>query len=428
MTFTKFRILVLIAIMSCTSVSKAQDVIVDSVKIHFRQGYSTLDKDKFGNDAALKRIADSLRMRNTDTILQLKKVEVTGAASPEGNIPLNKRLSERRANVLFNYMSQYRELPDSLMTFRFLGRDWTGLLEAVKADDNVPYKEETEELLEKIIKSNKEGNDDENHLFVELQKFKDGKPYKYMYAYIFPALRASQLKLWYEKVYNPIGIVKIHRNISLDPGLPDYTLVMPELEPKLACFCHPKFYMAIKTNMLYDALLVPNIGAEFYVGRGWSIGADWMYAWWKTDRKHDYWRIYGGDIQVRKWFGRAAEEKPLTGHHIGIYAQCYTYDFELGGKGIMGGIPGKDLWDKCNWGVGLEYGYSLPITRRLNIDFGIGVGYFGGEYREYKPIDDHYVWQATKKRNYFGPTKLEVSLVWLIGCGNFNKGKGGRQW
>ena len=100
---------------------------------------------------------------------------------------------------------------------------------------------------------------------------------------------------------------------------------MPELEPKLACFCHPKFYMAIKTNMLYDALLVPNIGAEFYVGRGWSIGADWMYAWWKTDRKHDYWRIYGGDIQVRKWFGRAAEEKPLTGHHIGIYAQCYTY-------------------------------------------------------------------------------------------------------
>ena len=203
---------------------------------------------------------------------------------------------------------------------------------------------------------------------------------------------------------------------------------MPELEPKLACFCHPKFYMAIKTNMLYDALLVPNIGAEFYVGRGWSIGADWMYAWWKTDRKHDYWRIYGGDIQVRKWFGRAAEEKPLTGHHIGVYAQCYTYDFELGGKGIMGGIPGKDLWDKCNWGVGLEYGYSLPITRRLNIDFGIGVGYFGGEYREYKPIDDHYVWQATKKRNYFGPTKLEVSLVWLIGCGNFNKGKGGRQW
>lgn len=428
MTLTRFRILVLIAIMSCTSVAKAQDVIADSVKIHFRQGYSTLDKDKFGNDVALKRIADSLRMRNTDTILQLKKVEVTGAASPEGNIPLNKRLSERRANVLFNYMSQYRELPDSLMTFRFLGRDWTGLLEAVKADDNVPYKEETEELLEKIIKSNKEGNDDENHLFVELQKFKDGKPYKYMYSYLFPSLRASQLKLWYEKVYNPIGVVKLHDKVKLNPGLPDYTLVMPELEPTLACFCHPKFYMAIKTNMLYDALLVPNIGAEFYVGKGWSIGGDWMYAWWKTDRKHDYWRIYGGDIQVRKWFGRAADEKPLTGHHIGVYAQCYTYDFELGGKGIMGGIPGKDLWDKCNWGVGLEYGYSLPITRRLNIDFGIGVGYFGGEYREYKPMDDHYVWQATKKRNYFGPTKLEVSLVWLIGCGNFNKGKGGRQW
>lgn len=428
MTFNKLRIAILTAICFCFSAASAQEVIVDSVRIHFRQGYSVLDRDKFGNDTALKRIADSLRMRNTDTILQLKKVEVSGAASPEGSIPLNKRLSERRANVLFEYMSQYRELPDSLMTFRFLGRDWNGLLEAVKADDNVPYKVESLELLEKIVEESEKEGSEENRVFREFMTFKGGKPYRYMYTYLFPALRASQLKLWYEKVYNPIGVVKIHDKFEFNPGLPEYTLEMPVLEPELKCFCHPKFYMAIKTNMLYDALLVPNIGVEFYVGKGWSVGGDWMYAWWKTDRKHDYWRIYGGDIQIRKWFGRAAEEKPLTGHHLGVYAQCYTYDFELGGKGVMGGIPGGDMWDKCNWGVGLEYGYSLPIKRRLNIDFGIGVGYFGGEYREYKPMDDCYVWQATKKRNYFGPTKLEVSLVWLIGCGNFNKGKGGRQW
>ena len=28
---------------------------------------------------------------------------------------------------------------------------------------------------------------------------------------------------------------------------------------------------------------------------------------------------------------------------------------------------------------------------------------------------------------YFGPTKLEISLVWLIGCGNYNKDKGGKR-
>ena len=41
-----------------------------------------------------------------------------------------------------------------------------------------------------------------------------------------------------------------------------------------------------------------------------------------------------------------------------------------------------------------EYGYSLPIARRLNIDFTIGAGYWGGIYHEYKPEADYYVWQS----------------------------------
>ena len=44
---------------------------------------------------------------------------------------------------------------------------------------------------------------------------------------------------------------------------------------------HGPFYMDVKTNMLYDALLVPNIGVEFYVGKNWSLAGNWMYAWWK---------------------------------------------------------------------------------------------------------------------------------------------------
>ncbi len=79
--------------------------------------------------------------------------------------------------------------------------------------------------------------------------------------------------------------------------------------------------------------------------------------------RHWYWRAYGGDIAIRKWWGKAAGEKPLTGHHIGIYGQIFTYDFETGGRGYMGGKPGGTLWDKMNYIVGAEYGYSLPIAR-----------------------------------------------------------------
>ena len=44
----------------------------------------------------------------------------------------------------------------------------------------------------------------------------------------------------------------------------------------------------------------------------------------------------------------------------------------------MGGKPGGTLWDKMNYSTGVEYGYSLPVAYRLNIDFTIAVGYWGG--------------------------------------------------
>lgn len=177
------------------------------------------------------------------------------------------------------------------------------------------------------------------------------------------------------------------------------------------------FCMSLKTNMLYDLLAVPNIGIEFYLGKNWSIAANWMYAWWKTDKHHRYWRTYGGDIAVRKWFGRKAGEKTLSGHHLGLYGQMLTYDFEWEGKGYLG--------DRWSYAGGVEYGYSLPVARRLNIDFTLGVGYLGGEYKKYVPRDGHYVWKATKDRHWFGPTKAEVSLVWLLGPGCNNSKKGG---
>lgn len=179
------------------------------------------------------------------------------------------------------------------------------------------------------------------------------------------------------------------------------------------------FYISARTNMLYDLALIPNIGLDIYLGKNFSLSGNWMYAWWKNDNIYWYWRTYGGDLGVRYWFGKAAKAKPLTGHHVGLYGQIITYDFELGGRGYLG--------DRWTYGGGIEYGYSLPIARRLNIDFNLGFGYLGGEFKEYLPIDGHYVWQATKRRQFIGPTKAEISLVWQIGRGNINAGKGGKK-
>ena len=86
-----------------------------------------------------------------------------------------------------------------------------------------------------------------------------------------------------------------------------------------------------------------------------------------------------------------------------------TYDVEFGGTGYQSA--------KWNYMAGLSYGYSIPIAKRLNIDFNIGIGYFWGNYYKYDYNEEGelYLWEQTKKRRWFGPTRAEFSLVWLLG-------------
>ena len=165
--------------------------------------------------------------------------------------------------------------------------------------------------------------------------------------------------------------------------------------------------------MLYDAALVPNIGLEFHLGSRWAVGANVNYAWWAVNKKHLYWRIYGGELTARKYFGRKRDGYPLSGHHIGVYGQVASYDFELGARGFMSNF---------SYGAGVDYGYSFPIAKSLNLDLSIGFGYIGGKYKVYEPIDECYVWKENRLRNYIGPSKAEISLVWLIGKNKSKKG------
>ncbi len=394
----------------------------DSVKIYFKQSKIDLLTDFKDNGKELNRITDSLCNTYSDSIFRLLRVEVVGGASPEGSVKFNKWLSEQRAGVLFKYLSKYSELPDSVRTTKFLGRDWHGLIRLVKRDHNVPYREETLALLANIADEVDRGVNRKGGQLSRIKKLRNGVPYQYMYTNLFPELRASRINLWYEKVFNPF----CYRPEELLTEIPEELLTNELAELPIIEHCNP-FYMGVRTNMLYDILAAPNIGVEFYLGKNWTIGANWMYAWWKNANHNRFWRIYGGDIQLRYWFGSAAHEKPMTGHHIGIYGQTLTYDFEWGGRGYLGGKPGGSLWDRANWAAGVEYGYSLPIAHRFNIDFTLGIGYFWGTYLEYIPQDGHYVWQATKQRHWFGPTKAEISLVWLIGCDNYNPWKGGEK-
>ena len=63
---------------------------------------------------------------------------------------------------------------------------------------------------------------------------------------------------------------------------------------------HPRMFH-LRSNLLHDVLLVPNVGLECSVGRHWSLLADGSVGWWCIDRKHRYWRLATGEVELRYW-------------------------------------------------------------------------------------------------------------------------------
>ncbi len=395
--------------------------ITDSATIRFHQGKSYLDSALDHNAEILDSLTREINTLSADsTLYRLSRVNVVGAASPEGSVKINNDLSHRRADRIFDYISANTPLTDSIATFTFIGRDWHGLLALAAQDPQLPYRTETIALLSEIAASTAHGESADSDNLLRIQTLRGGEPYRYMYANYFPSLRESSIFVEYTRLLTPVAdntpAIDINVIPEVYPGVFTRHTQQPGRKP---------FYMAVKTNMLYDALAIPNIGLEFYLGKNLSLYGNWMYAWWSNDARHRYWRIYGGDLTLRYWFGSAAHRKPLTGHHIGVYGGVVTYDFEFGGRGYMGGIPGGAIWDRCMYVAGVEYGYSLPVSRRLNIDFTIGLGYCGGKTVEYEPDNKFYIWEKTRRTHWVGPTRAEISLVWLIGRGNYNSKKGG---
>lgn len=421
-------ILLLIAVfatMLCVSAQETVQTDTVSVKVYFRQGYSSFEPAFRDNGIRLQAFVARLREIGVDTTQRLHHVCIVGAASPEGTAKMNERLSEKRAASLKTWLEENFSVEGMTYESHAVGVDWEGLTLLVEESD-MPYRDEVLDILyntpEWVIRDGKVVDGRKR----QLGMLRGGRAWWYMEEHFFPELRSTSMQLFCEitrqprptpvPVTQPDTVTVVVRD-TVQQVLRDTLILRDTVMLAPAVKERRNFYMAVKTNMLYDVLLVPNIGVEFYLGKGWTVGANWMYAWWKSDTRHRYWRTYGGDLNVRKYFGSRTAAKPLTGHHLGVYGQMVTYDFELGGTGYLG--------DRWSWGTGIEYGYSLPVAKRLNIDFAIGIGYLGGEYKVYDPVDNHYVWRETRQRHWFGPTRAEITLVWLIGRGNCNKGKGG---
>lgn len=468
--------------------------------IYFRVNRADVDRTYLENAHVIETMINDIQTTLETEGYTPDSLLIYASASPEGPYELNARLAKLRAESTKRYILQVLpQLSVAKINIESRTNDWSGILQAARADQSLPYRDQIIRVLSDSRITNKDAalrampavyayiRDNmlnkmrtatvTIHVIGKIDEFavqpeftistdtlvafpSEGGLRHIAYAKnvsddVLPEVTAEAE--WVENITVAEDTITVTAKentltqertatllVSCYGKTCEITLTQeaaePVLEPEPAVEPEPvvepepavepdqiedkssekkPYYLAVKTNMIYDLAIIPNVGVELYLGKNISVVGNWMYSWWKDDDIHWYWRTYGGDLALRYWFGPESKEKPLQGHHVGLYGQIITYDFELGGKGLLA--------DRWSWSVGAEYGYSLPIARRLNIDFTLGLGYHKGKFYEYLPIDGHYVWQATKRRQYIGPTKVEISLVWLLGRGNENAGKGGKR-
>lgn len=171
--------------------------------------------------------------------------------------------------------------------------------------------------------------------------------------------------------------------------------------------------VAIKTNMLANAFLSPNIGVEIGIAQRWTLDATGQFNAWTMshDRRWKHWAV---QPEARYWFCDR-----FSGHFIGAHMH--------GGKYNIGGFDGRlhflgtdarKLKDSRyqGWfiGAGVAYGYAWVLGHHWNLEAEIGFGYSYTRFDKYPCAECGTKVETDKPHHYVGPTKAAINLVYLF--------------
>lgn len=170
--------------------------------------------------------------------------------------------------------------------------------------------------------------------------------------------------------------------------------------------------VGIKTNLLSDAALSPNLGLEIGLAPKWTLDITGEVNFWTVDKKD--WRHWYVQPEARYWFC-----EKFAGHFLALNGVAGRYDIgNLGKFSITDKILNTDFGvvkdGRCRgwgFGAGLAYGYAWPVAKHWNIEAELGVGWVWTKYREY-PVDAPRT--NYKYHNYVGLTKLAVNVEYLF--------------
>ena len=155
--------------------------------------------------------------------------------------------------------------------------------------------------------------------------------------------------------------------------------------------------VALKTSGLLWLTTTPNVGVEVALTPKYTLELAGAYNPWtfKDDKKMRFWLV---QPELKYWLCEKFE-----GHFVGLH---------LHGAQYYGGFK-KKRYDGYLAGGGFTYGYDWILSPHWNLEAAIGIGYARLWYKE-SPRTICEKCHEDKTKNYFGPTKAAISLIYTF--------------
>ena len=191
--------------------------------------------------------------------------------------------------------------------------------------------------------------------------------------------------------------------------------------------------LALRTNLLYDATLSPNLGVEVRLDSTWSAGINVGFNAWDIDKsKNKKWRHLLVSPNVRHYFGHKRDSLCVYGYaKDGAYGilrdsvvtrrmqyfegnLIYSH-YNVGNAKIPFGLYSA-IKDRRLQGdllaLGAKYGYAWILARdwRIEAEAGVAVGY--AWFKEYDC--DHCGTYYGKGDRIFLLPQLGINVVYII--------------
>ena len=374
------------------------------VLLHFRIGRSTVDRDYMDNRRTLRHLDGILS--DTTLAARIDSVNILSFASPDGARAFNERLAKQRSTAVKGYLVwKYPHLDQYRIHPRPQGENWKELRLLIAGDNNLPNREGVLRIIDR--------NPDSDHCKALLKRLDGGTPYRYIRRHYLRSLRnASVCMVWLRR--DSLPPLSGPARPPVESRGETHSLPQPACggQEAVRVVTEKKPLFALKTNLLFDAALMPNFEVELPIGKHnrYSLNGELMFPWWLMGGDKYCLQILMGGLEGRYWLGsrhNRENREVLTGHFLGLYAGGGKYDLQWDRDGYQG---------EFFIAAGVSYGYAHKIARNLRLEYNIGIGLLRTNYEYYHTLDNYQtlLWQNNGRYTWLGPTKLKVSLVWLL--------------